>query len=90
MVGRSPLATLSSIQPVMNSPTVWRRWRSGEGVRVLAREMRRSPSTARALIQRSGGIRPAVRCRWELRLSVAEREEIYAGLRAYLDRLLPT
>ena len=57
---------------------------------MLAREMRRSPSTARALIQRSGGIRPAARCRWELRLSVAEREEIYAGLRAYLDRLLPT
>ena len=57
---------------------------------MLAREMRRSPSTARALILRSGGIRPAARCRWELRLSVAEREEIYAGLRAYLDRLLPT
>jgi IS30 family transposase len=61
---------------------VWRRWRSGQAVRVLAREMRRSPSTVRALLLRSGGIRPLVRCRWELRLSLAEREEISRGLAA--------
>jgi IS30 family transposase len=61
---------------------VWRRWRSGQAVRVLAREMRRSPSTVRALILRSGGIRPAGRRRWELRLSFAEREEISRGVAA--------
>ena len=61
---------------------VWRRWRSGQAVRVLAREMRRSPSTVRALILRSGGIRPVARRRCELRLSLAEREEISRGLAA--------
>lgn len=40
---------------------VWFRWRSAQAVRVLAREMRRSPSTVRALLLRSGGIRPLVR-----------------------------
>jgi IS30 family transposase len=61
---------------------VWRRWRSGQAVRVLAREMRCNPSTVRDLLKRSGGIRPAPRRRWELRLSLAEREEISRGLAA--------
>jgi IS30 family transposase len=64
---------------------VWRRWRSGQAVKVLAREMRRHPSTVRDLLKRSGGIRPAPRCRWELRVSLAEREEISRGLAAGLS-----
>jgi hypothetical protein len=48
---------------------VWRRWRSGQAVKVLAREMRRNPSTVRDLLKRTGGIRPVPRRRWELRLS---------------------
>jgi hypothetical protein len=55
---------------------VWRRWQSGQAVKVLAREMRRHPSTVRDLLKRSGGVRPAPRRRWELRLSLVEREEI--------------
>lgn len=31
---------------------VWRRWRSGQAVKVLAREMRRHPSTVRDLLKR--------------------------------------
>jgi IS30 family transposase len=61
---------------------VWRRWRSGQAVKVLAREMRRHPSTVRDLLKRTGGIRPVPRRRWELRLSLAEREEISRGLAA--------
>src|SRR4051812_7386300 len=61
---------------------VWRRWRSGQAVKVLAREMRRDPSTVRDLLKRTGGIRPVPRCRWELRLSLTEREEISRGLAA--------
>ena len=64
---------------------VWRRWRSGQAVKVLAREMRRHPSTVRDLLKRSGGIRPVPRRRWELRLSLAEREEISRGLAAGLS-----
>jgi IS30 family transposase len=64
---------------------VWRRWRSGQAVKVLAREMRRNPSTVRDLLKRTGGIRPVPRHRWELRLSLAEREEISRGLAAGLS-----
>jgi len=55
---------------------VWRRWRSGQAVKVLARAMRRNSSTVRDLLKRSGGIRPVPRRGWERRLSLAEREEI--------------
>jgi hypothetical protein len=61
---------------------VWRRWRSGQAVKVLSREMRRHPSTVRDLLKRTGGVRPLPRQRWELRLSMAEREEISRGLAA--------
>src|ERR687897_2463855 len=61
---------------------VWRRWRSGQAVKGLAREMRRHPSTVRDLLKRTGGIRPVPRRRWGLRLSLAEREEISRGLAA--------
>jgi IS30 family transposase len=64
---------------------VWARWRAGQAVRGLAREMRVSSSTVRDLLHRTGGIRPAPRRRWEVRLSLAEREEISRGLAAGLS-----
>jgi IS30 family transposase len=64
---------------------VWRRWRSGQAVKVLARAMRRNPSTVRDLLKRTGGIRPVPLRRWELRLSLGEREEISRGLAAGLS-----
>jgi IS30 family transposase len=64
---------------------VWSRWRSGQAVKVLAREMRVNPSTVRDLLHRTGGIRPAPKRRWEVRLSLAEREEISRGLAAGLS-----
>ena len=69
-------------RPLKLSPAevdeVWARWRSGQAVKVLAREMRVNPSTVRDLLHRTGGIRPAPKRRWEVRLSLAEREEISA------------
>ena len=64
---------------------VWARWRSGQAVKVLSRQMRVNPSTVRDLLHRTGGIRPAPKRRWELRLSLAEREEISRGLAAGLS-----
>ena len=61
---------------------VWHRWRSGQAVKVLSRQMRRNPSTVRDLLKRTGGIRPVPRRRWELRLDLNEREEISRGLAA--------
>ena len=59
-----------------------RRWRSGQAVKVLSREMRRHPSTVRDPLKRTGGIRSDPRRRWKLRLSLAEQEEISRGLAA--------
>src|SRR5215217_6226196 len=64
---------------------VWVRWRSGQAVKVLSRQMRVSPSTVRDLLHRTGGIGPAPKQRWQLRLSLAEREEISRGLAAGLS-----
>jgi hypothetical protein len=76
-------------RPLKLSPAevdeVWTRWRSGQAVKVLAREMRIHPSTVRDLLHRTGGIRPAPMRRWEVRLSPAEREEISRGMAAGLS-----
>src|SRR6266508_5532301 len=47
--------------------------------------MRRHPSTVRDPLKRCGGVRPVLRHRGELRLSLAEREEISRGLAAGLS-----
>ena len=78
------------VRPFKLSPVevdeVWARWRSGQAVKVLARaDAGAIPSTVRDLLQRTGGIRPVPRRRWELRLSLAEREEISRGLAAGLS-----
>ncbi len=57
----------------------------GVAVKVLARGMRRDPSTVRDLLKRCGGVRPASRCRGQLRLTVVEREEVSRGLAAGLS-----
>ncbi|WP_460606183.1 IS30 family transposase [Jatrophihabitans fulvus] len=73
--------TRSRLTPVQVDE-VWLRWRSGQAVKVLSRQMRVSPSTVRALLQRTGGIRPVPRRRSQLRLTMLEREEISRGLAA--------
>jgi IS30 family transposase len=76
------VAVVKTVLSPVEVDEVWRRWRSGEAVKVLARAMRRNPSTVRDLLKRTGGIRPVPRCRPQLRLSTTEREEISRGLAA--------
>jgi transposase, IS30 family len=64
---------------------VWSRRQAGQAVKVLSREMRVNATTVRDLLVRTGGIAPAPRRRWELRLSLTEREEISRGLAAGLS-----
>lgn len=64
---------------------VWPRPRAGQAVKVLSREMGVNATTMRDLLVRTGGIAPVPRRRWELRLSLAEREEISRGLAAGLS-----
>jgi IS30 family transposase len=77
------------VKPFVLTPVqvdeIWSRWRAGQAVKVLSREMRVNPSTVRDLLHRCGGIRPAPRRRWELRLSLIEREEISRGLASGLS-----
>ena len=59
---------------------IWRRYGSGESLRSVSRTTGRDMGTLRRLIASTGGRQPAVLRRSELRLSLAEREEISRGL----------
>jgi IS30 family transposase len=62
------------------SAEVWDRWRKGEGLTSIGRLLGKPSSSIFNHIRPSGGIRPLVRCRSRLSLTLAEREEISRGL----------
>lgn len=62
--------------------TIWELRERGVGLRAIARRLGRRDSSIRGFLARSGGSRPSARQRNELRLSLAEREEISRGLAA--------
>ena len=59
---------------------IWRRYGSGESLRSVSRGTGRNMGTLRRLIASTGGRQPRELQRSELRLSLAEREEISRGL----------
>jgi IS30 family transposase len=59
---------------------IWRRYGSGESLRSISRGTGRDMGTLRRLIASTGGRQPRELRRSELRLSLAEREEISRGL----------
>ena len=60
---------------------LWDRWEAGESQRSIGRHLGRSPSTVRAHLLSGGWRRPGPSREWcDLRLSVADREEISRGL----------
>ena len=61
---------------------VWERWRSGDSMRLIARELGRQSSAVRTLIESTGGVCPPPRHRARRHLSLREREEISRGLAA--------
>ncbi|WP_432499336.1 IS30 family transposase, partial [Kineococcus gypseus] len=62
---------------------IWRRWRSGESQRAIARDMGiNRPATVRAFLAASGGVRRQPARRSARQLSAAEREEISRGVAA--------
>jgi IS30 family transposase len=64
---------------------LWERWSQGESLASMARSVGRPMATVNEFIGKHGGIRPAKVCRAEIRLSLAEREEISRGLSAGLS-----
>lgn len=61
---------------------LWRRWRAGEPVRVIARQLEVPKQRVTAVLEVSGGIRPTGRRRAVRHLSAEDREEISRGLAA--------
>ena len=59
---------------------IWDRWKRGETMHDIGRAFDRFHSTFSGMIRATGGIRPPVRSRSRLALTLIEREEISRGL----------
>jgi IS30 family transposase len=59
---------------------MWDRWQRGESLNLIGRVFDRPSSSIYGLLAPTGGIRPPVRCRSRLALTLAEREEISRGI----------
>ncbi len=59
---------------------IWDRWQRGESMSSIGRLFDRGSSSIYPLLERTGGIRPPVRIRSRLALTLFEREEISRGL----------
>ena len=59
---------------------MWDRWRQGDSLQQIAQLFDRGHSSIEGVLAATGGIRPALRCRSRLALTLAEREEISRGL----------
>ncbi len=59
---------------------IWDRWQRGESMSSIGRGFDRDSSSIYPLLARTGGIRPPIRRRSRLALTLCEREEISRGL----------
>ncbi|MEK6249211.1 MAG: IS30 family transposase [Planctomycetales bacterium] len=59
---------------------VWDRWEKGDSINEIARDLGRYHSSVQGAMARTGGIRPALRRRSCIALTLAEREEISRGI----------
>ena len=59
---------------------MWERWKKGDTLHDIGRLFDRGHSSIQRILQEAGGIRPAVRKRSQLSLTLAEREIISRGL----------
>lgn len=55
---------------------MWERWQKGDSLQHIAQLFDRNHSSIEGILARTGGIRPAPRCRSRLALTLPEREEI--------------
>ena len=59
---------------------MWERWKKGESLQQIAQLFDRNHGSVRRILAQTGGIRPPLRGRSQLALSLAEREEISRAL----------
>ena len=55
---------------------MWDRWQKGDSLHAIARLFDRSHGSVAGILSRTGGIRPPLRRRPKLALTLAEREDI--------------
>ena len=68
---------------------MWERWRKGDSLQQIAQFFDRNHSSIQAILAKTGGIRPPIRKRSRLALTMPEREEISRSLVAgYSIRLI--
>lgn len=65
---------------VEQKAVVWERWRRGESLSHIGRELGKHPASVFEVLKASGGISPAARFRASGTLSPCEREEISRGI----------
>ncbi len=61
---------------------LWDRWQRGESLKGIGRAFGKPSSSIYAHVSPRGGIRPALRCRSRLALTLSERETISRGIAA--------
>ena len=59
---------------------MWDRWQAGDSLHEIARLFDRGHSSVQGVLSETGGIRPPLRSRSRLALTLAEREEISRGM----------
>jgi len=59
---------------------IWQRWKVGESLHEIGRVFGKDHGSIQFLLAQHGGIAPAVRCRSQRTLTLAEREEISRGI----------
>src|SRR5450756_849474 len=62
---------------------LWDRWKRGESLKAIGRAFGKQSSSIYFLVAPHGGIRPALRRRSRLALTLSEREEISRGITAH-------
>jgi transposase, IS30 family len=67
---------------VQEQEELWRRWRRGESLRLIARQMGKRGPSVRAFVLQSGGVQRRPPQRAARSLTAAEREEISRGIAA--------
>jgi IS30 family transposase len=67
---------------VAEQEAVWERWRRGESLRFIARQLGKHAPAVRGFVHSTGGVHPRTRTRAKRSLSLAEREDISRGVAA--------
>jgi hypothetical protein len=65
---------------VQEQDELWRRWRQGESLRLIARQMGKRGPSIRAFVLQSGGVQQRPPQRAARSLTAGEREEISRGV----------